>query len=87
MVRPISTTVRTSVCGTYRRKKGSQAVYSYKGAYGVNSEGTWWLVTVRRAGELKGTPAGMLLDGRLPKTGEITSLIEFQIEGLHQILE
>jgi hypothetical protein len=88
MKKEISSTVRTSLAGTYQRRQGAQAMYSYAGAYGVNSEGTWWLVTVRRDGKLKGTPTGMMGDdGCLPSKKQITKLIEFQIEGLHQVAE
>jgi hypothetical protein len=80
-------TVRTTVSGTYQRRQGLQRLYTYTGAYGVNSEGTWWLVTVRWEGKLRGTPIGILPNGRSPTASRISQLIETQIEKLDQVAE
>lgn len=80
-------TMRTSVSGTYQRRQGDRRVYTYTGAYGVNSEGTWWLVSVRCDGKLKGTPMGVLEKERAPRYLPICRLIERQIEDLDQLAE
>ena len=83
----VTGTTRTSVTDVYQRKKGDQAIYSYAGAYGENSDGVWWLVTVRSNGNLKGMPIGMLVKEKQPTMKVIARLIEEQIENLDQIAE
>lgn len=82
-----TTTMRTSVSGMYQRKQGERRMYTYAGAYGVNSEGTWWLVSVHCGGKLKGTPMGVLEKEKAPRYGPLCSLIERQIEELDQLAE
>jgi hypothetical protein len=80
-------TVRTTLAGLYQRKQGKRETYKYAGAYGVNSEGTWWLVTVRSQGRVKGAPIGVLPNERAPRVEFISRLIERQIEELDQVRE
>jgi hypothetical protein len=83
----ITETIRTPVAGIYQRKKGTQASYTYEGAYGATSDCIWWLVEVRSNGKFKGTPTGMLDKQRKLTHKVITTLIEEQIENLDQITE
>jgi hypothetical protein len=87
MLNPRTATKRTSLSGAYMRKTGEQALYTYSGAFGVSSEGVWWLVTVRRQGILKGTPIGTLVEVNGVTKSEICALIERQIEELDQVME
>jgi hypothetical protein len=62
-------------------------VYSYEGSYGVNSEGTWYLVTVRCGGRMKGTPMGALVGETIAEVADLHGLITRQIDDLDQVSE
>jgi hypothetical protein len=76
-------TVRTPLSGSFHAKQGN-AVYAYSGTYGVNSEGTWWTVSVRCGDLVRGTLMGSLEQVKSPTPRQIAALIESRIEALEQ---
>lgn len=76
-------TVRTPLSGFVHLKHGN-AVYAYSGTYGVNSEGTWWTVSVRCGDDVKGTLMGSLEQVKSPTPSQIAALIESRIEELDE---
>jgi hypothetical protein len=85
--RTITNTVLTKISGTYQRQDGGRRFYSYEGSFGVNSEGTWYIVTVRSGGRVKGTPMGVLVEELAPEIDHLRTLIGRQIERLDQVTE
>jgi hypothetical protein len=71
----------------HQRQAGFRRTYSYDGSYAVNSEGTWYFVTVRCEGRVSGTPMGILVAEVSPDENRLRSLVHRQIEDLDQVLE
>lgn len=84
---PTTHTVVRKLRGSHQRRLGQQQVYSYEGSYGVNSEGTWYLVTVRCGGRVKGTPMGALVGQKVTEESRLHDLISNQIDELDQVHE
>jgi hypothetical protein len=84
---PNSNTVVKRISGSHQRRAGLQRVYSYEGSYGVNSEGTWYMVSVRSGGRMKGTPMGALVGQNVTEISRLHDMIVEQIEDLDQVSE
>jgi hypothetical protein len=84
---PTTHTVVKKLQGSHQRLVGRQQVYSYEGSYGVNSEGTWYIVTVRCGGRVKGTPMGALVGHKVTEESRLHGLISSQIDDLDQVYE
>jgi len=74
------------ISGTYTTKRDGCLAYTYVGAWRRLGDRITWYVTVRRDGEFKGAPKGLISHvGKLSPASSVKRLIESSIEDLVQI--